>query len=110
MHIFPISEERKKVTIKNWYIPRFEGYSRYFTDIAHAYFDYVITMASACACFTDSDQNFWWKLYQIENLWSKLVSDGDLEILLDNSDDVNTNELVKYVVTHSLEVYRWQCS
>ena len=60
--------------------------------------------------FTDSDQNFWCKLYQIENLWSKLVSDGDLEILLDNSDDVNTNELVKYVVTHSLKVYRWQCS
>ena len=56
--------------------------------------------------FTDSDQNFWYKLYQIENLWSKLVSDGDLEILLDNSDDVNTNELVEYVVTHSLEVYR----
>ena len=56
--------------------------------------------------FSDSDQNFWYKLYQIENLWSKLVSDGDLEILLDNSDDVNTNELVKYVVTHSLEVYR----
>ena len=44
----------KKVTIKSGYIPRFEGYSRYFTDIAHAYFDYVITMASACAysaCF-----------------------------------------------------------
>ena len=40
----------KKVTIKNGYIPRFEGYSRYFTDIAHAYFDYVITMASASAC------------------------------------------------------------
>ena len=58
--------------------------------------------------FTDSDQNFWCKLYQIENLWSKLVSDGDLKILLNNSDDVNTNELVKYVVTHSLEVYRWQ--
>ena len=56
--------------------------------------------------FTDSDQNFWCKLYQIENLWSKLVSDGDLEILLDNSNDANTNELVKYVVTHSLEVYR----
>ena len=35
----------------------FEGYSRYFTDIAHAYFDYVISVrelkyiASACACF-----------------------------------------------------------
>ena len=52
--------------------------------------------------FTDSDQNFWCKLYQIQNLWSKLVSDGDLEILLDNSDDVNKNELVIYVVTHTL--------
>ena len=92
MHISPISEERKKVTIKNGYIPRFEEYSRYFTDIAHAYFDYVITMASACACFHRQWQNFWCKLYQIENLWSKLVSDGDLEILLDNSDDVDTNE------------------
>ena len=60
--------------------------------------------------FTDSDQNFWYKLYQIGNLLSKMVSDGDLEILLYNSDDVNTDELVKYVVTHSLEVYRWQCS
>ena len=30
--------------------------------------------------FTDSDQNFWYKLYQIENLG--LVSDGVLEILL----------------------------
>ena len=60
--------------------------------------------------FTDSDQNVWYILYQIENLWSKLVSDGDLDILLDNSDDVNTNELVKYVVTHSLEVYQWQMS
>ena len=58
MHISPISEEREKITIRNGYIPRFEGYSRYFTDIAHAYFDYVITMASACACFTESDQNF----------------------------------------------------
>ena len=55
--------------------------------------------------FTDSDQNFWCKLYQIETLWSKLVSDGDLEILLDNSDDLNTDELVKYLVTPSLEVY-----
>ena len=56
--------------------------------------------------FTNSDQNFGYKLYQIENLGSNLVCDGDLEILLDNSDDVNTNELVKYVVTHGLEVYR----
>ena len=43
--------------------------------------------------FTESDQNFWCKLYQVENLWSNLISDGDLEILLDNSDDVSTNEL-----------------
>ena len=57
--------------------------------------------------FTDSDQNFWYKLYQIQNLGSKLVSDGDLEILLDNADDVNTNKLVKYVAIHSLEVYQW---
>ena len=51
MHIAPISEEREQVPIKNWYNPRFEGYSRYFTDIAHAYFDCVITVASPCACF-----------------------------------------------------------
>ena len=51
--------------------------------------------------FTNSDQNFWYKLYQIENLGLKLVSDGDLEILLDNVDDVNTNTLVTYVVTYS---------
>ena len=38
--------------MQNGYIPRFEGYSRYFTGIAHAYFDYVITVASTCcACF-----------------------------------------------------------
>ena len=43
-----ISEEREKGHIQNGYIPRFEGYSRYFTDIAHAY-EYVITLASACA-------------------------------------------------------------
>ena len=41
----------KKVPIKNGYIPRFEGYSWYFTDIAHVYFEYVITVASACTCF-----------------------------------------------------------
>ena len=57
--------------------------------------------------FTDSNQNFWYILYQIQNLGSKLVSDGDLEILLDNADDVNTNKLVKYVAIHSLEVYQW---
>ena len=51
MHISSISEERENSYYKNGYIPHFEGYSRYFTDIAHAYFDYVITMASACACF-----------------------------------------------------------
>ena len=37
--------------------------------------------------FTDSDQNLWYKLYQIENFGLKLVSDGNLEILLDNADD-----------------------
>ena len=51
MHISPISEEREKSYYTNGYIPSFEGFSRYFTDIAHAYFDYVITVASACACF-----------------------------------------------------------
>ena len=49
--------------------------------------------------FTDSDQNFWYKLYQIENFGLKLVSDGKIEILLDNADDANTNKLIKYVVT-----------
>ena len=49
--------------------------------------------------FTDSDQNFGYKLYQIENFGLKLVSDGNLEILLDNSDDPNTNKLIKCVVT-----------
>ena len=49
--------------------------------------------------FTDSDQNFWYKLYQIENFVVKLVSDGNLEILFDNADDANTNKLIKYVVT-----------
>ena len=48
--------------------------------------------------FTDSDQNFRYKLYQIENLGFKLVGDGDLEILLDNADDANTNKLIKYSV------------
>ena len=43
--------------------------------------------------FTNSDQNFWYKLYQIENFGLKLVSDGSLEILLDNADDANTNKL-----------------
>ena len=32
--------------------------------------------------FTDSAQNYWYKLYQIENLGFKVVSDNDLEILL----------------------------
>ena len=49
--------------------------------------------------FTDSDQNFGYKLYQIENFGLKLVSDGDLEMLLDNADDPNTNKLMKCVVT-----------
>ena len=62
-----------------------EGYCRYFTDIAHSYFDYVITVASACACF-----HWQWPklLIQIENLgpyaqksytWTK-VSPGLSEI------------------------------
>ena len=42
MHISRYLKRVKKVTVKNGYIPRFEGYSRYFTDIAHAYFDYVM--------------------------------------------------------------------
>ena len=49
--------------------------------------------------FTDSDQNFWYKLYQIENFGLKLVSGGNLEILLHNADDANTNNLIKYIVT-----------
>ena len=52
--------------------------------------------------FTNSGQNFWYKLYQIENLGFKLVSDGDPEILLDNADDANTNKLIKNVVTHAV--------
>ena len=47
----PIAEVREKIPIQNGYIPRFEGFSRYLTDIAHAYFDFVITVASACASF-----------------------------------------------------------
>ena len=43
MHISSISEEREKSYYKNGYIPRFEGYSRYFTDIAHAYFTTTTT-------------------------------------------------------------------
>ena len=93
----------KNVPIQNGYIPRFEGYSRYFTDIAHAYFDYVITVASACAYFTNSDQNFGYKLFQIENFGLKVVSDGNLEMLLDNADDPNTNKLIKCVVTQFLK-------
>ena len=52
--ISPISEEREKSSYTKWiypgYIPHFEGYSRYFTNIAHAYLDYVIAVASACVC------------------------------------------------------------
>ena len=48
---------------------------------------------------TDSDQNFGYKLYQIENFGLKLVSDGNLEMLLDNADDPNTNKLIKCVDT-----------
>ena len=57
--------------------------------------------------FTDSNQNFGYKLYQIENFELKLVSDGNLEILLDNSDDPNTNKLIKCICHSVLEVYRW---
>ena len=92
MHISPISEEREKVPMQNGYNPRFEGYGRYFTDIAHAYFEYVLV-------FIDSDQNFGYKLYQSENFGFELVSDGYLEMLLDNADDPNTNKLIKCVVT-----------
>ena len=49
--------------------------------------------------FADSNQNFGYKLYQIENFRLKLVNDGNLEILLDNADDPNTNKLIKCVVT-----------
>ena len=49
--------------------------------------------------FTDSDQNFGSKLYQSENFGLELVSDGNLEMLLDNADDPNTNKLIKCVVT-----------
>ena len=48
--------------------------------------------------FTDSDQNFWDNLYQIENSGLKLVSDGDLEILFDKADDASCHSV--------LEVYR----
>ena len=49
--------------------------------------------------FTDSDQNFGYKLYQSENFGLELVSDGNLEMLLDNADDPNTNKLIKCVAT-----------
>ena len=49
--------------------------------------------------FTDSNWNFWYKLYQIGNIWLKVVSDGNLEILLDDADDANTNNFIKYVIT-----------
>ena len=42
--------------------------------------------------FTDSDQNFGYKLYRSENFGLELVSDGNLEMLLDNADDPNTNK------------------
>ena len=51
--------------------------------------------------FTDNDQYNLYKLYKIENFGFKLVSDSDLDILLDNADDANTNKLIKYIVTHS---------
>ena len=56
--------------------------------------------------FTDSDQNFGYKLYQIENFGLKLVNDGNLEMLLDNADDPNTNKLIECIVTQFVEVYR----
>ena len=102
MHISPIFEEREKSCYKKWIYPSFQGYSRYFTDIAHAYFDYVIPRRLLVFVFTNGDQNFWYKLYQIENLGFKLFSDGDLEILLDNADDANINKLIKNVVTHAV--------
>ena len=43
-------------------------------------------------------------MYQIENLGFKLVSDGDLKILLDNADDANTNKLIEYVVIYSFRI------
>ena len=46
--------------------------------------------------FTDSDQHFD-IVVSIEHLGFKSVSNGDLEILLDNADDASS----KYVVTHS---------
>ena len=49
--------------------------------------------------FTDCDQNFGYKLYESENFELELVSDGNLEMLLDNADDPNTNKLIKCVVT-----------
>ena len=101
MHISQYLKRGKKGTIQNGYIPHFEGYSRYFTDIAHAYLDYVIAVASACVVFTDSDQNFWYKWYQIENLGFKLVIDSVLEILLCQCWWCSTNVLVTYVVKDS---------
>ena len=52
--------------------------------------------------FTDCDQNFWYKWYQIENLGFKLVIDSVLEILLCQCWWCSTNVLVTYVVNHSL--------
>ena len=49
--------------------------------------------------FTDSDQNFGFKLYQIENFELKLFSDGNLEMLLYNADDPNTIKLINCIVT-----------
>ena len=59
--------------------------------------------------FTDSDQNYWYKLYQIENLGFKVVSDNDLEILLGQWWWCEHQcILVTNVVTHSFSSY--QCS
>ena len=75
-YIPDIWREGKNLTIKNGYIPRFEGYSRYFTDIAHAYFDYVIlTMASACALvFTKTFDKNCIKLRVYDQNWLVMVT------------------------------------
>ena len=59
----------------------------------------IMWLPSRLLVLHDSDQNFWYKLYQIENFGFKLVSDGNLQILLDNADDPNTIKLIKYVVS-----------
>ena len=36
----------------------------------------------------------------MENLGFELISDGDLELSLDNANKANTSKLIKYCVTH----------